>query len=69
MNTIPVRSGVRLLRIYPAVVIYCNTGLRNAELRRARWHQVDFTQAEFQVGKAKTKGGKGRIVPLNKPAM
>lgn len=60
---------MRLLRIYPAVVIYCNTGLRNAELRRARWHQVDFTQAEFQVGKAKTKGGKGRIVPLNKPAM
>lgn len=55
--------------LYPAIVIYCNTGLRNAELRRARWKQVDFAQAEFQVGKAKTKGGKGRVVPLNKPAM
>lgn len=55
--------------LFPAIVIYCNTGLRSAELRRARWHQVDLGEAEFTVGKAKTKGGKGRIIPLNKPAM
>lgn len=55
--------------LYPAIVIHCNTGLRDAELRRARWNQVDFTTAEFQVGKSKTKGGKGRIIPLNRPAM
>jgi integrase len=55
--------------LYTAVVIFCNTGLRNAELRRARWSQVDFLKAEFQVGKAKTEGGEGRIVPLNRAAL
>jgi integrase len=51
--------------LFPAVVIFCNTGLRNAELRCARWAQVDLKKAEFHVGKAKTEGGTGRIVPLN----
>jgi integrase len=55
--------------LYPAVVIFCNTGLRNAELRRARWCQVDFLKAEFQVGKAKTEGSEGRIIPLNQAAL
>jgi integrase len=55
--------------LYAAVVIFCNTGLRNAELRRARWSQVDFLKAEFQVGKSKTAGGEGRIVPLNQAAL
>ena len=36
--------------LYTAVVVFCNTGLRNAELRRARWNQVDFLKAEFRVG-------------------
>ncbi len=55
--------------LYTAVVIFCNTGLRNAELRRARWSQVDFMKSEFQVGKSKTAGGEGRIVPLNQAAL
>lgn len=55
--------------LYTAVVIFCNTGLRNAELRRARWSQADFMRAEFQVGKAKTEGSEGRIVPLNQAAL
>jgi integrase len=55
--------------LYAAVVIFCNTGLRNAELRRARWSQVDFLKAEFQVGKSKTAGGEGRIIPLNQAAL
>jgi integrase len=55
--------------LYTAVVIFCNTGLRNAELRRARWSQVDFMKAEFKVGKAKTEGSEGRIVPLNQAAL
>ena len=37
--------------LYSAVVVFCNTGLRNAELRRTRWTQVDFLRAEFRVGK------------------
>jgi integrase len=55
--------------LYTAVVVFCNTGLRNAELRRARWSQVDFLKAEFQVGKAKTAGSEGRIIPLNQAAL
>ena len=55
--------------LYPAVVIFCNTGLRNAELRCAKWNQVDFLRAEFRVGKAKTEGSEGRIIPLNQTAL
>jgi integrase len=55
--------------LYAAVVIFCNTGLRNAELRCATWSQVDFLRAEFQVGKSKTAGGEGRIIPLNQAAL
>jgi integrase len=55
--------------LHTAVLIYCNTGLRNAELRRARWQQVDFLKAEFQVGEAKTDASEGRIVPLNHAAL
>jgi integrase len=54
--------------LYSAVMIFSNTGLRNAELRLARWHQVDLLKATFQVGKSKTAGGEGRVVPLNRAA-
>jgi integrase len=55
--------------LYTAVVVFCNTGLRNAELRRAQWGQVNFLKAEFQVGKSKTAGGEGRVIPLNQAAL
>ncbi len=55
--------------LYTAVVIFCNTGLRNAELRCARWYQVDFLKAEFLVGNAKTEASEGRIIPLNQAAL
>jgi integrase len=55
--------------LYPAVIIFCNTGLRNAELRCARWRQIDFLRAEFRVGKAKTEASEGRIIPLNQAAL
>lgn len=55
--------------LYTAVIVFINTGLRNAELRKARWGQVDFLQATFQVGRAKTEGSDGRLIPLNKSAL
>jgi len=55
--------------LYPAVVIFCNTGLRSSELRSARWNQVDFLKGEFQVGKSKTAGSEGRVIPLNRNAL
>jgi integrase len=51
------------------VVVYCNTGLRSAELRCARWWQVNFAKREFQVGNSKMPTGDGRIIPLNQTAM
>ena len=55
--------------LYPAVVVFCNTGLRNAELRCAVWGQIDFLKAEFHVGRSKTAAGEGRIIPLNQTAL
>ena len=55
--------------LYTAVIVFCCTALRNAELRKARWRQVDFKRAEFTVGKAKTDGSTGRVVPLSKQAL
>lgn len=52
-----------------AIIVFANTGLRNAELRRARWNQVNFLESSFQVGHAKTEGSEGRIIPLNKTAL
>jgi integrase len=55
--------------LYTAAVIYSNTGLRNSELRCASWSQVDLLRGEFRVGKAKTAGSTGRIIPLNQTAL
>ena len=55
--------------LYPAIVIFCNTGLRNAELRCAVWGQLDFLKAEFHVGRSKTVAGEGRTIPLNQTAL
>jgi integrase len=53
-----------------AVVIFSNTGLRNSELRCARWSQVDLERRVFQVArKAKTEGSALRIIPLNLAAL
>lgn len=42
-----------------------HTGLRNEELRLLQWRQIDFLREELTVGKSKTKGGEGRVVPLS----
>jgi integrase len=55
--------------LYPAVLLSIHTGLRNEELRLLRWRQVDFLREEITVGKSKTKGGEGRIVPLSDTAL
>ena len=45
-----------------------HSGLRNGELRLLRWRQVDLLQRTVIVGKSKTAGGEGRIVPLSQTA-
>jgi integrase len=43
--------------------------MRNQELRLLQWRQVDFLQEQIQVGKSKTRGGEGRIIPLSDTAV
>jgi integrase len=54
--------------LYPAILVSMHTGLRNEELRLMRWHQVDLLAGSVTVGKSKTDGGEGRVVPLSKTA-
>ena len=54
--------------LYPAVLLSLHTGLRNGELRLLRWRQVDLLERTVTVGKSKTAGGEGRIVPLSQTA-
>lgn len=55
--------------LYPAVLLSIHTGLRNEELRLLRWRQIDLLEEALTVGKSKTQGGMGRIVPLSDTAL
>ncbi|MGC2212678.1 MAG: tyrosine-type recombinase/integrase [Silvibacterium sp.] len=55
--------------LYPAILLSIHTGLRNEELRLLQWRQIDFLKEEVAVGKSKTAGGEGRIVPLSDTAL
>jgi integrase len=50
------------------VTLALNTALRKNEIRTLRWSQVDFEKRTVAVGRAKTDGGSGRVIPLNHPA-
>lgn len=54
--------------LYSAILLSMHTGLRLSELRVLRWSQVDLLARFLQVGKSKTSGGEGRIVPLSETA-
>jgi integrase len=55
--------------LYPALVLLLNTGLRSSELRTLQWKQVELIEGEIVVGRSKTRGGEGRMVPLNQQAL
>jgi integrase len=55
--------------LYPASLLSLHTGLRNEELRLLRWRQADLLAGQITVGKSKTAGGTGRIVPLSQTAL
>jgi len=54
--------------LFPALMTYFHTGVRGAELRKMQWHQVDLIRRTITVGKSKTRGGEGRVIPLNDEA-
>ena len=61
-------AGARKSRsrsLYPALVLLLNTGMRVSELRLLRWRQVDMLERKVTVGHSKTRGGGGRVIPLN----
>lgn len=55
--------------LYPAVLLSLHTGLRNAELRNLRWRQLDLIDGILTVGRSKTVGGEGRLIPLSRTAL
>jgi integrase len=50
------------------VTLALNTTMRKNEIRTLRWSQVDFEKRTLTVGKSKTDGSSGRLIPLNPPA-
>ena len=50
------------------VTLALNTALRKNEIRTLRWSQIDFDKRTVTVGRSKTEGGSGRVIPLNQPA-
>jgi integrase len=55
--------------LYPALLLSIHSGVRNEELRLLQWHRVDFLREEVSVGKSKTRGGEGRVIPLSDTAL
>jgi integrase len=58
-------SGTRSPFIKPALALAFNTGMRDAEIRKIQWAQIDFHKRFLTVGKSKTDAGEGRTIPLN----
>ena len=52
--------------IRPALQLAFNTGMRNAEIRKLTWAQVDLDKKFLVVGESKSDAGDGRTIPLNK---
>ena len=55
--------------LYPIVVLALNTAMRSQEIKTLRWSQVDLLHRSLIVGKSKTEGGSGRLIPLNQSAV
>jgi integrase len=50
------------------VSLALNTALRKNEIRTLRWCQIDLIERTLTVGRTKTEGGSGRLIPLNSVA-
>src|SRR5262249_34979372 len=61
---------LRTPQMRAALALDLNTGLRDKELREIRWGQIDLIEKKaLTVGKSKTEGSTGRVIPLNETAI
>jgi len=61
---------LRTPQMRAALALDLNTGLRDKELREIRWEQIDLVHKKaLTVGKSKSEGGTGRVIPLNETAI
>jgi len=51
--------------LYPFLCIALSTGMRSGEIASLRWSNVDLDSSVLTVGRAKTKAGTGREIPIN----
>jgi integrase len=51
------------------VTLAVNTTMRDHEIKRLRWRQVDLFERILTVGRSKTDAGTGRTIPLNAAAI
>lgn len=54
--------------LYPAFMLSLHTGVRSVELRSLQWQNVDLIERTIRVGRSKTQGGEGRVIPLSDAA-
>jgi integrase len=53
------------LLLRTVVIVSLNTALRKNEIRTLHWSQIDLIARTLTVGRTKTEGGSGRVIPLN----
>jgi integrase len=51
--------------LYPFLCLALATGMRSGEIASLRWRGVDLDSSVLTVGRAKSKAGTGRQIPLN----
>jgi site-specific recombinase XerD len=51
--------------LYPILCILLSTGSRSGEVKALRWSKIDLDGALLTIGRAKTRAGTGRQIPLN----
>jgi integrase len=54
--------------LHTVVTLALNTAMRKNEMRTLRWGQIDLFQRTLTVGRSKTEGSSGRVIPLNSVA-
>jgi integrase len=51
--------------LYPFLCIALSTGMRSGEIAKLRWSSINLADPMLTVGRAKTRAGAGRQIPIN----